>query len=256
MLNDLIITEVLTAATMYNGVGAHNHQTCRPSWGLAYRFEGQTIYRNGGKTLLSDAAHVAILPQGSAYEWECQQPGHYFLLQFHAISASPERHIFSLPVTNSDALLRRLRAMENARTLRRPHFQMENRRDTYTILLSLLETAYLPSPRQEKLAGITEYMAAHTDRSVTNAELAALAGLSEVYFRKLFTARYGQSPIAYHQSLRMRKACDMLDADTDSVTDIARALGYCDIYDFSRAFKNHTGISPLGYKKQSERHAR
>lgn len=251
MLDDLIITEVLTAATMYNGVGAHNHQTCRPCWGLAYCFEGQTAYRSGGKTVLSDAGHIAILPQGSAYEWERQQPGHYFLLQFHAIAATAERHIFSLPVTNGDALLRRLRAMENARTLRRPNFQMENRRDAYTILLSLLETTYLPSPRQEKLTGITEYMAAHTDRTLTNRELAERAGLSEVYFRKLFTARYGQSPIAYHQGLRMRKACDMLDADTDSVTDIARALGYCDIYEFSRAFKNHTGLSPLNYKKHT-----
>ena len=249
-MDDLIITEVLTATTMYNGIGAHGHQSCRPSWGLVYRFEGQTIYHSDGKTIVSDPAHVAILPQGCSYDWSCQQSGHYFFLQFHAVSKQTAPSVFTLPVTNGDALLLRLRNMEKTRTLRQPHYQMKNINDIYTTLLSLLPHTELVSTHQKRLNEIAEYMAAHTDRTLNNTELAKRAGMSVVYFRKLFTQQYGKSPIAYHQYLRMRKACEMLNSDSGSITDIAASLGYLNVYDFSRTFKKQMGISPSHYRNK------
>ena len=42
----------------------------------------------------------------------------------------------------------------------------------------------------------------------------------------------------------------MLKSDHSSITDIAYSLGYNNVYEFSRNFKNHTGKSPLMYAKQ------
>ena len=85
---------------------------------------------------------------------------------------------------------------------------------------------------------------------IRNDELAALTGVSTVYFRKLFTEVMGQSPIDYIQSLRIQKAKEMLQSDYGSITDVASALGYQSIYDFSRAFKKRVGMSPIQYKKR------
>ncbi len=53
----------------------------------------------------------------------------------------------------------------------------------------------------------------------------------------------------YVKSLKIKKACEMLGGDFGSITDISVSLGYPNIYDFSRDFKTHTGISPLKYAK-------
>jgi len=80
-----------------------------------------------------------------------------------------------------------------------------------------------------------------------NEDLAKLTGLSTIYFRRLFTEVFGVSPIAYVHKLRIKKAKEMLKSDYGNITDIAQSLGYLNIYDFSRAFKKHTGISPSKY---------
>jgi iron complex transport system substrate-binding protein len=43
---------------------------------------------------------------------------------------------------------------------------------------------------------------------------------------------------------------EMLKSDYSSLSDIAQTLGYPNIYDFSRAFKKHTGIAPSKYAQR------
>ncbi len=79
--------------------------------------------------------------------------------------------------------------------------------------------------------------------------LAALAGMSTVYFRRLFKDIYGISPMEYVKTLKMKKAEELLFGDYGSVTDVAVSLGYKSIYDFSRDFKKHMGVCPYKYTK-------
>ena len=106
---------------------------------------------------------------------------------------------------------------------------------------------YLPSEKLEKIAPALDYIAKNYNTPVRNEELAEIAGLSTVYFRKLFAEVMGSSPIAYVHALRIKKAKEMLKSDYGSITDIAQSLGYPNIYDFSRAFKKYTGVSPTKY---------
>ena len=46
----------------------------------------------------------------------------------------------------------------------------------------------------------------------------------------------------------LNKAKDMLESESSSVTDIAYAPGYNDVYEFSRDFKKQVGLSPSRYK--------
>ncbi|MBP3435507.1 MAG: helix-turn-helix transcriptional regulator [Clostridia bacterium] len=62
-----------------------------------------------------------------------------------------------------------------------------------------------------------------------------------------FKNRYGISLIAYRNDKRMRSAKILLASQ--SVSDVSNELGFSSIYVFSRAFKNHFGISPSNYKK-------
>ena len=50
----------------------------------------------------------------------------------------------------------------------------------------------------------------------------------------------------------IKKAKEMLKSDYGSITDIAQSLGYFNIYDFSRAFKNIYHISPREWRNKNQ----
>ena len=54
--------------------------------------------------------------------------------------------------------------------------------------------------------------------------------------------------MVYAREMRINKAKEMLGSDYVSLTDIALALGYANLYDFSRDFKRHVGVAPSKYK--------
>ncbi len=247
-LANLIVERVYSAATIYTEAGAQVYRADRPCWALVIKYEGETVYRSGGRTFISNANHLAILPRGCSYYWQCVKAGHYGIIEFQ--SAATQEGIISVPVRNSGHILNAFKALEYRRMTRRPLMEMESIRDVYSILLELMEQSQkgsAPSAMMQKLAPAAEYISQHYNTSMTNDELARLTGFSTAYFRKLFTEVYGASPIAYARELRIKKAKEMLRSDYASMTDVALSLGYPNIYDFSRDFKKRVGLSPTKY---------
>lgn len=79
-------------------------------------------------------------------------------------------------------------------------------------------------------------------------EMCRQTGYSPVYLRRSFAARYGCSPKEYLVQLRNEHAVRRLRFTGDSIGDIARACGYSDVYQFSKAFKKRNGLSPTDYR--------
>ena len=82
---------------------------------------------------------------------------------------------------------------------------------------------------------------------VYTAELAALCGLSESQFRRLFKEAFNVSPITYKNNLRIKMACSLLESGAYSISEISDILGFDDIYAFSHAFKKSMGTAPSEY---------
>jgi iron complex transport system substrate-binding protein len=192
-----------------------------------------------------------LLPKGCNYEWECIAAGHFCMIEFEA--ALTHTTPFSFEVSNAERLLKQFSELEYKR-ISSSITEFESIATLYGILTHLLQNEgrrYLPSEKQQRIAPAVEYLAKHYTERIRNEELASLVGLSCVYFRRLFTEMMGTSPIDYLHSLRIKKAKEMLESDYGSVSDIAFSVGYPDIYDFSRSFKKHTGLSPIQYKKKT-----
>ncbi len=249
-LSNMVIHRVHTVATFFTKENARGRRTDRHTWAMVLKYEGETVYSHGKETYLSDAAHVVFLPRGSSYEWHCTRAGNFFTVEFEC-PLTGEAPV-SVGVKNGEKILKKLKELEEKRTLKSPTAELESLKDMYSILLLLAKNdqeQYVPNQKQSLIAPALAYMSKHYDRHITNDTLAALTGLSTVYFRKLFTQLMGQSPIAYLRELRIGRAKEMLRSDYGTLSHLAQSLGYGSLYDFSRDFKKHTGVSPSRYGK-------
>lgn len=84
------------------------------------------------------------------------------------------------------------------------------------------------------------------------AEIAAVSGISEIYFRKIWATLYDESPARYLTGIRIKFAKALLLETEDTVTEVARLSGFYDSKYFSTKFKKITGKSPSEYRKAFE----
>jgi len=83
------------------------------------------------------------------------------------------------------------------------------------------------------------------------AALARHAGMSISRFSCLFREVLGTSPLEYVAATRMREARRLLRAPGHSISEVAYAVGFQDSNYFSRAFKQHHGMSPREFRDMS-----
>ncbi len=75
-------------------------------------------------------------------------------------------------------------------------------------------------------------------------------GMSSAWFIKNFKAHTGTTPTQYILSIRLQNAKSLLENTNYTINEIAKLVGYDNSLYFSRIFKNHTGVSPLLFRKK------
>ncbi|WP_158279946.1 helix-turn-helix domain-containing protein [Coraliomargarita sinensis] len=80
-------------------------------------------------------------------------------------------------------------------------------------------------------------------------EFARSMGISRSHFDREFTAQIGQPPRQFLINCKIIEARRYLESSSLRVGEIAEALGYKDIYFFSRQFKQLVGLSPVHYRR-------
>ncbi len=91
-----------------------------------------------------------------------------------------------------------------------------------------------------------ELLEQNSDMKIT--DIAQKCGVSECYFRRLFTEYSGENPKDFRQRHRIEKAKQLLLSDEHlTVGEIAEELKFSDIYHFSKTFKKYCNMSPSSF---------
>jgi AraC-like DNA-binding protein/ActR/RegA family two-component response regulator len=85
----------------------------------------------------------------------------------------------------------------------------------------------------------------------SNAEIAAVVGLSESRWRYLFHVGVGVSMVAHVRERRLQEVARRLRATTANIGQIANQVGFASLSlaDFRRAFRDRFGMSPTEYRR-------
>lgn len=95
---------------------------------------------------------------------------------------------------------------------------------------------------------VQDWIEEHFPESLSLANMAAKAGLTERTLFRRFRSATGDSPATYLQLVRIEHARQALAASADSLESIVRSVGYEDLSSFSRLFRKHTGMTPGAWR--------
>ncbi len=226
----------------------------RPRTGMVFAPSGRIFYSYNGKSFVSDQNHVLILPEGGTYDLTCEKDSICPMVDFRISPPLEKPEIYSFNITNIRNILNIYNHIDNLWTFRKSSYKLKCMAGLYEIFAALNDSdsaLYCPKYKYEQIMPSIDYLEAnYSDPDITNELLAQRSGISTVYFRKIFTEKYGMSPMKYLHMKRIEKARDMLLSEFNTITGISEATGFNSIYNFSRAFRNVTGLAPTEYIRE------
>jgi two-component system response regulator YesN len=91
---------------------------------------------------------------------------------------------------------------------------------------------------------IIEYIHNHYTDNLSNKKLSTLFNFHPNYINRLMVIATGTSLHQYVLNVKIRKAKELIQNSTLSLTEISERLGFSDISHFSKAFKKLMGYTP------------
>lgn len=246
ILRDMIVTGDINLLYVPIESGDIRKVTNRKKCALIFSPKGKSIYRSEQKECVNDKNHVVFVPMGGNYTIECIKSDQCPVINFDCLYSY--RDLESFYVRDCNVLLEHFEAMRTRNSYGVPYHLISYVYHLFDLLSQEFFRFGTVKPESIRLGA--EWMKLHfNDPELSNEKVAEQLNMSTVYFRKLFTRYYGISPMKYLTDLRISHAKELLAEQTCSVQEISEKVGYSGVYSFSRAFKNHTGISPIQYRK-------
>ncbi|HEY2926854.1 AraC family transcriptional regulator [Piscinibacter sp.] len=132
-----------------------------------------------------------------------------------------------------------------------------------TAVETLLETTILAAQRDSRARGLRPtfplldhrlrrsitLMRRHVEARLTLDELAHQASLSRARLFDLFRDQLNTTPQVFWSAIRLEEAIKRLVRGNIALADVAHDLGFSAASNFSRFFKEHTGVSPSEYRR-------
>lgn len=102
----------------------------------------------------------------------------------------------------------------------------------------------------EKIHKVIGYIQKNTDKQLSIKALANIAGFSQYYFHRIFSAYVGEPLSTFVKRQRLEKSAQKLIYTDITITDAALSVGYETPSAYTKAFKQFFGINPSEYKTE------
>lgn len=237
------VTAILEAINISSQRSAPHPIVNRPCCGLSFCTDGEIRYTHQGRVFVSRPGVAILHPMDSTYILERTVDGHFPLINFLCEGDFPADAFTAIPLQEPERYLRRFEKLQQYCQ------EPRNRYRAMAVLyemLAMLEEEQRPDsqPLQRAIVYLQEH---YSDPLLRIEDVAAHAGISQVWLRRQFAAAYGISPKQYVLERRLSKAQRLLAENRYGISQIAEDCGFTSIYHFSRCFKEKTGYTPSAY---------
>ena len=203
---------------------------------------GSIKFTYDGGSVMADSSHPVFIPEGLSYKNECLEDAKSLVFGFHTLDKYQFPHVLS-QISHSLAV-EKYEVIEKA-------LISDTRENSMVVLSELYSLASRLFSVSEKLSSgdviikkATEFICSNYNApTLTVSVVAGQCFVSEIYLRKLFNEKLRTTPFKFITKIRMTRARD-LARERIPIKEIAIAVGFSDIYQFSRAYKKYFGYSP------------
>ena len=116
--------------------------------------------------------------------------------------------------------------------------------------LTTAEISLQSNQSYSTVAKAMAYIEAHLANPISLEEVAAASGYSRTYYSRLFKEIVGINFSDYLERERIELACNLLENENVSITEVSYAVGFNSTSSFWRAFKKRKSVSPREWKKR------
>ncbi len=220
-----------------------------PTHELIFRLFGEVKTDFDGKVLKNKKFTIQYLPKGCGnieYKVETIETGECIDICFDTDKPLSDT-AFCIEV-NSPVKIKDLFESINSIWMKK---DVEYYCDAMSVLykiLSLLkrqEDSIIENPHYIKIKTGVDYLNTNfCDNEINFEYVASLCNMSYSYFRRLFNESMKVSPSKYVINKKIEYAKELLLSKHYNVSEVSDIVGFRDVYYFSHAFKNITGVSP------------
>lgn len=244
-LKNIVVTDITDALTIHSPKGRFDKMTNRKCYGMSFCSEGQITYVHNGKKIVSDNKHIVIIPEGESYTLKGDKTGLFPVINFTCTQAFTNDFMV-FPIDNVDMFINDFNAIKHLIIF------PENRAKVISIFYNMIHNLAPKDCVCKTIDPAIQYIRKnYKNQKLTNEILAKECNISEVYLRKLFNKYLKTTPKQYISSIRLQRAKQLLSEGVLKTASISEECGFISSYNFSRFFKEQTGLTPTEYMKQN-----
>lgn len=203
---------------------------------------GSIKFTYDGGSVVADSTHPVFIPEGLSYINECLEDAKSLVFGFHTLDEYQFPSVLS--GVSHRLAAEKYEAIEKALISDTPESTMLVLGELYSLAARLFSVAEKFSTGDIIIKKATEFIYSNYNAAtLTVADVAGNFYVSEIYLRKLFDKKLRTTPFKFITKIRMTRARD-LARERVPIKEIAAAVGFSDIYQFSRAYKKYYGYSP------------
>ena len=224
---------------------------------------GRGVLENGNRRFNIAAGQAFVLFPGKSVSWKADSIEPWNYIGVELAGADAEKFIEHLGITPQLPVIDFAsphKAMESAYELLvecekkyQNHFSISG---CFYNLLECLDESLVARKLPAKnfyMTRAVEYIKENYNKNLSVEHIANMLGIERSYLSRLFKTYKNKSTQNYIIDYRIRRAKKMFEEEDLNVSQVCSAVGYTNIYCFSRIFKSRVGMSPKEYRERCKR---
>lgn len=230
--------------------GRSNHKTKKRGIStLSCRINGESIFFKNDNEIKAEKGDIIFIPEGTEYSQKTI--GEEVIVIHLNIWNMPTCDMECFSAAGGSHIISEFERIFSEWTEKKPGYRQRCAAQLYSLLADINAKRICDNiGDMAKISKSLMYMQTNfKNTNISVGMLASISGISEIYFRKIWSRLFNEPPAKYLQNLRMEYAKTLLSQTEYSVAQTAELCGFCDSKYFSTRFKKFTGKTPIEYRK-------
>ncbi len=243
-MSDILYVTNLRAVLDLEWQPRHYKVSNRPCHALSIRVKGNADFYHGDTHFSGKTGDIIFFPKMYDYLQVAHEAERIIVLNFD-VSDEEDLPPVTFRPTNPQPFLDDFFHMLRIWTEKKPGYEYAVLSILNRVFEAMVSQNAKSRPIEQAVTYIHRYYAS-PELSVSS--LAAMNGVSETYFRKLFLTEVGLSPHRYIAKVRLEQAKHLLIGGYFSVEETALRCGFQNAKNFSTFFRHETGKTPSMFR--------